>query len=247
MNFPLHRFEEFGPLTAPEREFIAGMGDPPQGFRRDETIRGEGTPSTHFYLLADGWAAAARTMPDGGRQILKVHLPGDVLGTPSMCSSVTVEELFAITDVMVVPVELARFATVFEAHPRMAARFLLSVQQERVALMDRLVSIGRSSAEMSVAAFLIDLMERLEPLGLIQDNRFDIVVKQEQIADVVGLTSVHTNRVLRSLEQRGLISRAGHRYMIADPDALAGFSGRTKRQPLFDAPWLPTSRETIAV
>lgn len=240
MNFPLHRFEEFGALSPPEHEFINSLGDEPQSFRRDETIHGVGAPSSHFYILAHGWAAAAQSMPDGGRQILKIHLAGDVLGSSSMSSPVTIEELFAVTNVTVIPVQFARFARAFEEHPRVAARFLLSVQHERIALMDRLVSIGRSSAEMSTAAFLLDLMERLRPLGLVKDNRFDIVVKQDQIADVLGLTSVHTNRVLRSLETRGLIARSGQRYTIPDPGALEKFSGRTKRHLLVDAPWLPS-------
>jgi hypothetical protein len=36
-------------------------------------------------MPVDTWVAAAHLLPDGSRQILKIHLPGNALGTPSMC------------------------------------------------------------------------------------------------------------------------------------------------------------------
>lgn len=170
IEFPLHRFEEFGPIVGEELAAIASLGDPPKRFRRYASIRAEGVPTTNFFLLVDGWASSSHTMPDGSRQILKVHLPGDALGTPSMCMAQTVEELTALTDVTVVCVPLDRFGKIFEGHPRVAARFLLSVQLERVALMDRLASISRTSGQSRIAALILDLMERLEPLGLVRNG-----------------------------------------------------------------------------
>lgn len=240
--FPLHRFQEHGAMTAAERDFLANICEPALRVERDRLIRGEGVASTEFYLLAGGWAASTRITPDGRRQIFKIHLPGDVLGTASMCSPTTVEQLFAIADVTIIPISLSKFAKVFEEHPRVAAKFLLSVQAERLALMNQLTWIGRSTAEMSVAAFLSDLLERLRPLGLVQNNSFTMVPKQEHIADLLGLTTVHTNRTLRSLGERGLISRSVHRYTIPDPAALARFAGTMKRQPVTDPSWLPSAR-----
>jgi CRP-like cAMP-binding protein len=242
INFPLHRFEEFGPLETTELEAVIALGDAPRRFRRLAVIRDEGVPTTNLFLLVDGWAASSQMLPNGGRQILKVHLPGDALGTPSMCMARTVEELTALTDVTAISVPLDRFGTIFETHPRLAARFLLSVQLERVALMDRLASISRTPGPQRISALILDLMERLEPLGLVHNGTFHMVLTQEQIGDIVGLTSVHTNRSLKAIEKRGLIARCGHRFTVTDREALAAFALRPKRERLSGQAWLPGPR-----
>jgi len=128
------------------------------------------------------------------------------------------------------------------AATQLAARFLLSVQQERIVLMDRLAAIGSVGSEASVASFLLDIKERLEPIGLVQDNSFDLMVTQEQIGDVLGLTSVHVNRVLSSLTSRGLIERNGRRYRLPNADLLSATAARPERQPFPDQDWLPAAR-----
>ncbi|MEG3093467.1 Crp/Fnr family transcriptional regulator [Sphingomonas sp. PB1R3] len=242
MAFPLHRFEEFGTLTSAEHQAITTLGDAPQAFKRHARIRGEDVLPTCFYLLVEGWVAAAQILPDGRRQILKIHLPGDALGTPSMCMARTVEDLTALTDVVVVPVSLKRFGTLFDTYPRIAARFLLSVQYERIALMDQLASMGRTSSEARLAAFLIDLFERLEPLGAVQGDSFDLKVTQEQMGDLLGLTSVHVNRMIRGLEKQGLISRSGHRMTLLSRQGLQQLAVRPVRQRIVDCSWLPKAR-----
>ena len=241
-KFPLHRFEEFGRLSSGELAALKSAGEPPRQYRRHARIREEGAPPAGFYLLLEGWVAASQTLPSGGRQILKIHLPGDALGTPSMSMTRTVEDLSALTDVTVIHLPLERFGELVEQHPRFAARFMLSIQLERVALMDRIASIGRTTAQQRVGSFLVDLMDRLRPLGHVHNNTFFMVLTQEQIADVVSLTPVHTNRCLTALEREGLISRFGSRYSVPDPAALARFAGRTPRKPLPDQPWFPKPR-----
>lgn len=240
--FSLHRFEEFGALSATEREAVKRLGDTPCEHRRLARIRDEDVVPTCFYLLVEGWVAAAHILPDGSRQILKIHLPGDALGTPSMCMERTVEELTAITDTVVIPVPLARFGRLFDDHPRVAARFLLSVQCERVALMDQLASMGRTSSEARLAAFLIDLIERLESLGVVQQDSFEMKVTQEQIGDLLGLTAVHVNRMFRSLEEQQLVSRTGQRITLRDRRALGRLAARPPRRRLAHCDWLPQER-----
>ena len=239
---PLHRFEEYGRLSASEREAVAGLAGAPYGVPRGHSIAQEGVATTGFFRLLSGWAAASHVLPNGSRQIMKIHLPGDALGTPSIAMKRTTESLVAITDVVVAKVTLADFGRLFEAHPRIAARFMLSIQQERIALMDRLIAIGRTSAEARVAGFLLDLSERLAPLGLVEEDGFDVWVTQEQIGDVLGLTAVHVNRMVASLIQRGLVERNGRRYRLPDPQQLAALAARPLREPYVDQPWLPAPR-----
>lgn len=242
MHFPLHRFEEFGALSTSEQNALKALGELPRHHPRHGIIQLEADKPKGFFLLVDGWVAAAQTLRDGQRQILKIHLPGDALGTPSMCMTHTVEELRAITEAVTIHVPFDRFGRLFDEHPRLAAHFLLNVQAERVALMDRIVSIGRTSAKSRIAAFLLDLADRLTPLGLVQSNSFFMVLTQSQIADALGLTEVHINRSLREIEAERLIARFGQRYTLVDPEALKRLAGQPIRNRMVDQSWIPAQR-----
>lgn len=241
-EFPLHRFQEYGGLNDAELRAVAALADEPRRYTRNQVIRSEGCAGDGFFLLFDGWAAASVSLPDGGRQILKVHLPGDALGTPSMSVALTAETLTALTPALVGSVSFKRFGRLLEAHPRVAAFFLLSVQRERVALMDQLASMGRTSAECRLAALLVDLMERLEPLGLVEDERFTACLTQDEMGDVLGLTGVHINRTMRELEHRRLIERRRHHIMVLDRPGLVRLAARPQRDLRTDLGWLPAAR-----
>ena len=148
----------------------------------------------------------------------------------------------ANTDVVVAKVSLERFGALLVDQPRVAARFMLSIQQERIALMDRLAAIGRTSAEASLAAFLLDLRDRLMPLKLVVADGFELPVTQNQIGDVLGLTGAHVYRSLASLTRQGLIRREGRILNINDISALEVLAGRPDRQPFPDQCWLPAER-----
>ncbi|MBB6504319.1 CRP-like cAMP-binding protein [Sphingomonas endophytica] len=235
---PLHRFEEFIPLAEEDRERVRALGEPPASFPRHAVLRREGEAPRYVYLLLSGWVGASILLPGGERQIVKFHLPGDMLGTPSMCLAQAADTLTALTPVTISRVPLAAFGTVFASSPRFAAAMFLSVQRERVALMDRLAAIGRTPAIARVAALLLDVEERLRALGAAGADGFDMPLTQEQIGDHLGLTAVHVNRVFRQMAESGLVSRERQRFVLLDPARLRSMSARQQRVMTRDAGWL---------
>lgn len=238
----LNRLEDFTSLTPEEVEAVQGLGGPVIRLDRLREIRREGEVASGFYMLEKGWAMASHILPSGSRQILKVHLPGDLLGTPSMCSDTAVETLSSITPVVIRHVPLAQFGALIDAHPRLGALFLLSVQAERLALMDQLAQMGRTSAEAQLAAFLLDIAKRLTRLGEVHNDSFQLRLTQEHIGDLLGLTNVHVNRMMRLLEDKLLIQRDRERITILDRAALTKLAGRPPREKRKDLGWLPKSR-----
>ena len=214
------------------------LGEPPVALTRHTVLRREGEVPRHIYLLLSGWLGASVLLPGGERQIVKFHLPGDLLGTPSMCLAQAADTLTALTPITVSRVSLAAFGALFASSPRFAAAMFLSVQRERVALMDRLAAIGRTPAIARVAALLLDVQERLKPLGLAEDEGFDMPLTQEQIGDHLGLTAVHVNRVFRQMADTGLVSRDRQRIVLLDPARLRSMSARQQRIMTPDASWL---------
>ncbi|MEH3122408.1 MAG: Crp/Fnr family transcriptional regulator [Sphingomonas phyllosphaerae] len=235
---PLHRFGEFLPLSEAEIERVQALGEPPVALARHAVLRREGEPPRYIYLLLSGWVGASVLLPGGERQIVKFHLPGDMLGTPSMCLAQAADTLTALTPVTVSRVSLQAFGALFASSPRFAAAMFLSVQRERVALMDRLAAIGRTPAIARVAALLLDVQERLRPLGMAGDEGFDMPLTQEQIGDHLGLTAVHVNRVFRQMADTGLVARDRQRIVLLDPARLRSMSARQQRTTTPDAGWI---------
>lgn len=235
---PLHRFDEYLPLSDADGRAIHALGEAPTEHARHTILRREGEVPRHIYLLIHGWVASSVLLAGGERQIVKFHLPGDLLGTSSMCLAKAADTLTALTPITVSRVPLPAFGALFTRSPRFAASMFLSVQRERVALMDRLAAVGRTSAIARVAALLLDLDERLAMIAGATAGVFELPVTQEQIGDHLGLTAVHVNRVFRQLVEGGMIARDRQRIELRDVPLLKSVSARQQRAPMRDLGWL---------
>lgn len=113
MTYPLHRYRAFANLSASEERVFADLGGPESTRRRGAIFQREGEETTGFHLLISGWVASSITLRNGDRLIQKVHLPGDMLGTPSMALASAANTLAAITDARTSFVPYARFGALF--------------------------------------------------------------------------------------------------------------------------------------
>lgn len=218
---------------------LRDLAGPAVLFPANKPIRYEGDPVEKLYLLQEGWVVSSASLADGARQIFKVHFPGDILGAPSLAITNAAETLRALTDTLVCSVSIAGLSGIFAQFPRLAMLFFMSAQEERLILMERLLSVGRQRGVKRLAAFLIHVFDRLAMIGLRRDNAVDLPMSQELIGDVIGLTTVHTNRVFSELERRSLIERDGRRIVFCDVDGLRELAGLPPRQFVRNPAWLP--------
>lgn len=176
-------------------------------------------------------------LADGERQILKLHLPGDMLGSTSMCVEDAIDTLMALTPVTVRKVPLAPLGQLIVTNPRIAMFLLLSAQKERVALMDLLASNSRTSPIARLAFLLLNLHQRLSIVGQAGSDELEIAINQEQLGDIVGLTPVHVNRVLRQMTNDGLIERHRRQIRIIDFERLRELSKIPLRDMSIASSW----------
>ncbi|MEK7343598.1 MAG: Crp/Fnr family transcriptional regulator [Pseudomonadota bacterium] len=216
MRPPYHRLVEFVPLTASDVEMMRQCMSQPYPVAKGQTIRSEGREVDGVYFLLDGWVASSVMLKNGQRQIVKVHLCGDMLGFPSLAMARAVETLEAVSNATVAHIPAGRLGAVFAQAPRVAAAMLLSSQKERVALMHALSWLGATEAYERFVAFLIDIHNRLDAAGLVTNGRFDFPVRQHQIAEVIGVSVVHMNRIMKRLDRSGLIERGRNMFRITD-------------------------------
>lgn len=206
-------------------------------------LRRERDPADGLWVLQSGWAVSALGMPDGSRQITKVHLPGDVMGTPGAALNGGTETVSMLTGGMVTVFPRAALTTIFRDHPRLSGLFFVLVQIERLSLCDRIASIGRTDARARIAALLLDLAHRSRLVDPAMGDRLALPMTQEDIGDAVGLTAVHVNRMMRVLADEGLIERGAGFVRLLDEDALARISGYVSRWSEPDTSWLPKPQD----
>lgn len=226
-------------LTHIEREALESLEERQRHVRRGAVLQRENEKCGELFVLRKGLMMSYVILDDGSRQILRFLFPGDMLGVSSMIYREAPETLCALSDCVVCPFDRSALTNLFNAHPRLAAMVLVYCQIERVALTDRLAALGRTSAKARVAALLLDLRNRLRATDKSMTNVFALGLTQEEVGDATGLTSVHVNRMLRQLEEEGLIARDSGRVTLVDERALERAANYVNRYEGLDLSWLP--------
>ena len=227
------------PLTDAEQAALARLEENPRKVKRGAVIQRVNDPITELFVLREGRVMSFVILPDGSRQILRVYFPGDFIGSASTIYTRAPESLVAVSDSVICPFDKHALRRLLEEHPRVAALLFLLSNAERVSMTDRLASQGRTSAKARVAAFLLDMFHRLRVTDDSIEDSFDLKLTQEEIGDSIGLTSVHVNRMIRQMEQEGLISRTNGRFRMLDMERLEDIGHYTNRHRDMDLDWLP--------
>lgn len=229
-------------LTSNERIAIDRLEERERRIRRGHVLLREHDPVPELFILKTGMMMSYVLLHDGSRQILRFLFPGDLLALSALAYRQSTETLAALTDCTVCPFERGAFARLLGEHPRLATTMMVMNQIERVALTDRLAGLGRTSAKARIAALLLDIRNRLRATNHALGATFSLGLTQEEIGDATGLTSVHVNRMLRQIEEEGMIARDGGRVTLLDESGLARAANHVDRATGFDPAWLPPAR-----
>jgi len=236
-KFPLHRFMEFVPFEAAELELFTSLSSESRHFRRHDVIRQQGDDVREVYFLSEGWVGSCVDFATGSRQMVKVHLPGDMLGTPSVVLDSAAETLIALTPITIHVIPASAYSRLFMSAPRVAAAMFLTAQKERVLLMDRLTSVARTTAMQRLAAFLLHVYDRLKTVENLDEPVFELPLSQEELADVLGITPVHANRTFAQLDNTGLVDRRGRWITLLNVSGLRSLGAVPDRRFECTADW----------
>jgi len=170
------------------------------------TLISDGQVDGGAYVLLAGWAYRFRMFEDGRRQILRLFLPGDFIGLNASYLGLPGQAIAALTDVQLARFDSKHLMEHLRRSPRLWLAFLWSATRDRFITEERVASIGRRSAYERLAHTLLELYLRLELIGEATADAYSLPLTQEHLADLLGLTSIHVNRVLNRLKKDGLIA-----------------------------------------
>ena len=236
------RLSDMVTLTPGEHRALEQLEDRERQLRRGATLQRENDRCSELFILRKGMMMSSVLLDDGSRQILRFLFPGDMMGVSSLVYREAPETITALTDAVVCPFERTAMSKLIADHPRLAALIMVYNQIERAALTDRLAALGRTSAKARVAGILLEMHNRMRMLDKGLDRTFTLGLTQEEIGDATGLTAVHVNRMLRQLEDEGIIAREAGRVTLTDERALTRAANFVDRHAGLDLGWLPEAR-----
>src|SRR4051812_37334628 len=204
--FPLHRPELRDLLLRGEAAIKRAMGTPTR-CRQGHALVSTGEESRMIYMLEAGWVARTRQIEDGRRQLIVVFLPGDLMGIKSMLLERQPNTIECLTDAQVRTIDHKRLLELVEQDHAAGVRIMFQLAEDERRLHNWVAALGKGSADERIATLSLDLCGRLFQTGLASGNgSFRMPLTQQEIADHLGLTVVHVNRVLRRLRESGIVT-----------------------------------------
>ena len=186
----------------------------------DLEIVAEGVDQTVSRVLIDGWAARAKSVVSGKRQLTSLHLPGDFLDLGSLMLRRLDYSVVALTPCRVAVLPHDALRAIVERSPRLGRALWAGTLLDAAILRQRLAVLGQLPAIGQIAHVLCEIEARLAALGRAEDASFEMPLTQEDIADCLGMTPVHVNRMVQQLRGERLIEWRRGRMALLDPDRL---------------------------
>jgi CRP-like cAMP-binding protein len=217
---PIRGLKVFRQFTAEELAFVNSFKAGELTVDPRATILQEGTSSTHLFTVLLGWAFRYKMLPDGRRQILNFALPGDFLGLQASMFNEMTHSVEALTSMLLCVFPRERIWELYEHHASLSFDITWLASREEQILDSHLLNVGRRNAIERTAYLILHLFMRARDVGLAGKSSVTLPITQQHLADTLGMSIVHTNKTLRRLYDRKLVSWKSQRLEILDMDGL---------------------------
>ena len=212
----VRKLDLFHPLTADDHAAVLALPFVVRRFDIGQYVVWDGDQPHYTCVLLSGFAYRHKIAGDGGRQILSIHMRGDIVDLQNSLLGVSDHNVQMLTagEMAMIPVPAIR--ALAASRPTVGMAMWYATLVEGSIFREWILNIGRRNARTRIAHLLCEFAMRLELAGLGQKGAYELPITQEQLADAVSLTSVHVNRTLMKLEAEGLIQRSKRMIVVRD-------------------------------
>ena len=226
-------------LEAADIEALARLPILEEELAAHTAIVREGDRPTQCCLLVDGFACRSKITDAGKRQILSIHVAGDIPDLQSLHLHVMDHDLTTLSKSQVGFISHAVLRSINRERPAIAAALWRETLIDAAVFREWIVNVGRRPAINRMAHLIAEISARLEAVGLSAQGRFELPMTQLDMADALGLTPVHVNRVLQELRRSGVLELRKSSVVVLDAPQLKKIGG-------FDALYLHQTAEPVA-
>lgn len=224
-NCPLRRCEYFVPMTEEELAYMMTFKIGELSVDPGTTLLMEGSNSPQLFTVLSGMGTRYKTLANGERQVINFLFPGDFTGMQAAIMGEMKHSVEATTPMVLCVFNRSDIWNMFRAHPERAYDLTWIAAVEEHFLGETIATLGQRDAGQSVAWAYLRIHHRLRAVGLGTKSTVPFVCRQQDLADALGLSLVHTNKTIARLRDLGLAQWANGQLSIPDRKILADYAG----------------------
>jgi CRP-like cAMP-binding protein len=217
-------FRRLNTVTGLDDEDVAAIRALPINVRHWEagrTVVADGSRPTECVLVIEGFCVRAKTTVTGQRQILSIHIPGEIPDLQSLHLHRMDHDLVAIAPSTLGFITHASLRALTRANPNIAEVLWRDTLIDAAIFREWIVNVGQRPAANRLAHTVVELRRRLAVTGRASGDTFEMPLTQEQISEALGITPVHANRIIRQLRDDGILDINRGRVTVLDEAKLA--------------------------
>ncbi|MDF1720150.1 MAG: Crp/Fnr family transcriptional regulator [Minwuia sp.] len=223
MHF-VEKLGRFTELSDDERIALATCVETEKVVPAQTRLVNQGDEYPSAYVIERGWSFRQRLLKDGRRQVMNFLVPGDAIGFAAAFFAHADHTVITMTEVRYARIDPDRLMQVIAGSPRLGATLFWSTALEESVLREHIVSLGQRTAREHMAHLLVELAERVRKGGMPEAEAQLLPVTQILLADVLGISPVHTNRTIRQLVREGVIETSARGIALLDEPRLRQMS-----------------------
>ena len=207
-----------------DREQVSDM----QRFKVGELVVDAGTPillqgsnSPQLFTVLHGMGIRYRLLKNGERQVVSFVFPGDFLGLQAGVMGEMGHSVEATTKLTLCVFDRSELWSFIKSDPERGFELAWLAAVEEHFLGEALTTIGRRTALQAVAWALVRIYLRMQASGAAENNKMRFPFRQQDLADSLGLSLVHTNKTIGALKARQLIGWTETEVQLHDIEELA--------------------------
>jgi CRP-like cAMP-binding protein len=216
----IRKLETLGALTAAAKGALASLPHNMRRFTARDVVVREGDEPSVIFLMVDGCVFRSTILAGGQRQIMALHIAGDMLNLQNLVLAKMDHTITALVPTAIALIPHQEIRSLLDAYPLIAMRLWHETFIDGAISRKWLAGIGRRSAYARLAHLICEFVARMKAAGRSDGETFDFPLTQTELGDALGLSTVHVNRTLKKLHQNGLVSWHLHVLTIHDWDRL---------------------------
>ena len=217
----VRKLEQWRDLTEDDRRAVLALPFTKRLLGAGQHIVWDGDQPQYTTLLVSGFAYRHKVAGNGGRQIMSIHMKGDILDLQNSLLGTADHNVQMLTGGEVALVPVAAIQEIAFDYPNVGRAMWYETLVEGSIFREWLLNVGRRDARTRISHLLCEFAMRLETAELGKQTEYELPITQEQLADATALTPVHVNRMLMALQADGLIKRDKRVISISDWKQLA--------------------------
>nr|WP_025312832.1 Crp/Fnr family transcriptional regulator [Roseibacterium elongatum] len=235
-NCPLRGQSQFKSLPEEQLDFLRRFKAGEIKVEPGAQLLLQGSNSPQLFTALEGLGVRYKTLEDGRRQVINFVLPGDFVGLQAGVMKEMQHSVEASTAMTLCVFNRADLWSLFKAQPAIAFDLTWLAAIEESFLGEALAIVGQAPAETRIVWGLLRFHDRCRMAGLGDARGVPFPYRQQDLADALGLSLVHTNKTLQALRQRQILSLQDKRLRMLDLSRAKAMLDADLQQPAAPRP-----------